>query len=61
MIAVIKASDARRKRVLAMRQRKMTFEAIAAELGVTRQRAYAIHREAKAAAQRRVLTGRNGG
>jgi len=61
MIAVIKASDARRKRVLAMRQRKMTYEAIAAELGVTRQRAYAIHQEAKAAAVRRALTGRNGG
>jgi len=57
MIAVIKASDARRKRVLAMRQRKMTYEAIASELGVSRQRAYAIHREATIAASRKA----NGG
>ena len=52
IVAVVRASNARRKKVLAMRQRGMTFEAIAAKLGVTRQRAYAIHREAVIAARR---------
>lgn len=46
MIAVIKLSRVRRKRVLAMRKRLMSFERIAEELGVTRQRAHAIYREA---------------
>lgn len=55
MVAVIKASGARRKRVMAWRSRKppLTYEAIAAKLGVTRQRAYAIHHEAKTAAARK--------
>ena len=47
MIAVMKAAIARRKRVLAMRRRGMTFQQIADQLGVTNQRAQAIHREAK--------------
>ena len=46
IVAVTLAARKRRKQVLAMRRRKMTFEAIATTLGVTRQRAYAIHREA---------------
>lgn len=53
MVAIIKASDVRRRRVLDMRRRKMTYEAIAAALGVSRQRAHAIHHEAVAAAKRK--------
>ncbi len=46
MIAVIRTARARRKLVLAMRKRNISFEAIGDELGVTRQRAQVIHREA---------------
>lgn len=43
MLAVIREARARRKRVLAMRKKGMTFHQIAAELGVSYQRAQALH------------------
>ena len=45
MVAVILEARRRRKRVQAMRRKGMTFEEIARELDVTRQRAHAIWRE----------------
>lgn len=46
MIAVIKAATKRRRVVISMRSRGMTFEQIADELGVSRQRAHSLWREA---------------
>jgi len=46
MIAVIQDAMRRRKQVLAMRRRNMTFEQIGDQLGVTRQRAHSIWKEA---------------
>ena len=47
MIAVMKAAVKRRKRVIQMRNRGMTFEEIGMVLGVSRQRAQSIFREAR--------------
>ena len=47
MIAVMKAAVKRRKRVIRMRNKGMTFEEIGLILGVSRQRAQSIFKEAR--------------
>jgi transcriptional regulator len=53
MIAMIRASRARYKRVLAMRKRGLSYVEIAEKLGVSRQRATELCRSAEKYAKRR--------
>ena len=52
MIRTIQVARARQKRVLKLRAGGATFEAIAQARGVSRQRVYQIHHEAKIAEKR---------
>jgi DNA-directed RNA polymerase sigma subunit (sigma70/sigma32) len=52
MVAVIREAQARRKRALRMRKKKMTLQQIGDEFGVTRQRACEIVKRAEQEARR---------